>query len=348
MMARRVCWLVLIAGFGVAAGGSTRPLAARGEQTAPALPIDTTAIVRAAADLPRLHSLLVSWRGTLVFERYFHGASATRLANIKSASKSIMSALVGIAIDRKLVAGVRAPIAPFFGDVLAGDGNQAKRQITIENLLTMQSGLASTSNRNYGAWVQSANWVRHALGRPLESLPGTRMAYSTGNTHLLSAILTKATGASTWRFAQDALARPLGFSLAEWPRDPQGVYFGGNDMLLTPRQMVAFGELYRNRGAASGRQIVPAAWVDVSLVPRVRSSFSEQMYGYGWWMRDMAGLQTFYAWGFGGQFIIVVPEIEAVVVSTSAATVGDDRRSHRRTVDDLIEHQIIAPMAAAQ
>ena len=321
MIVRCLSSLVPIAAAAVllttrAAGGS-----------APSAPtIDDAAIVKAAADLPRLHSLLVSVRGALVLERYFHGASATRLANIKSASKSVISALVGIAIDRKLIAGVREPIAPFFGDLLAGDAARVKRGITIENLLTMQSGLASTSNRNYGAWVQSANWVRHALERPLESLPGTRMAYSTGNTHLLSAILTKAAGTSTWTFAQNALARPLGFSLADWPRDPQGVYFGGNDMLLTPRQMIAFGELYRNRGVANGRQIVPAAWVDASLVPRVRSNFSEQLYGYGWWIREMAGVQAFYAWGFGGQFIIVVPTLDVVVVSTSAATVGDDRR----------------------
>jgi CubicO group peptidase (beta-lactamase class C family) len=173
------------------------------------------------------------------------------------------------------------------------------------------------------------------------------MAYSTGNTHLLSAILTKATGASTWQFAQEALAKPLGFSLARWPQDPQGIYFGGNDMLLTPRQMLAFGELYRNHGALNGRQIVPASWVETSLVPRTRSNFSDQVYGYGWWLREMAGLETFFAWGFGGQFIIVVPRIETVVVSTSAATVADDRRLHRRTVDDLIERLVIAPLADA-
>jgi CubicO group peptidase (beta-lactamase class C family) len=125
------------------------------------------------------------------------------------------------------------------------------------------------------------------------------------------------------------------------------VYFGGNDMLLTPRQMLAFGELYRNRGATDGRQIVSAAWVETSLVPRTRSNFSDQLYGYGWWLREMAGLPAFYAWGFGGQFIIVVPDIETVIVSTSAATVADDRRSHRLTVDDLIERLVIAPIAGA-
>ena len=115
------------------------------------------------------------------------------------------------------------------------------------------------------------------------------MDYSTGNTHLLSAILTKATGKSTWQFAQEVLARPLGFSLAQWPRDPQGIYFGGNDMLMTPRQMVAFGELYLKRGTVTGAQVVPAAWVDASFVPRDALALSEQTYGYGWWMRELAG-----------------------------------------------------------
>ena len=75
----------------------------------------------------------------------------------------------------------------------------------------MRSGLESTSNRNYGTWVQSPNWVRHALAKPLLERPGTEMIYSTGNTHILSAILTKVTAASTWQFAQEALAKPLGF-----------------------------------------------------------------------------------------------------------------------------------------
>jgi CubicO group peptidase (beta-lactamase class C family) len=228
-----------------------------------------------AKDLPRLHSLLVSRRGELVLERYYNGARATRPANIKSASKSLISALVGIAIQRRLIGGVKTPIATYFPE-LKKDRDTAKQHITIEDLLTMRSGLETTSNRNYGAWVQSRNWVQHALNRPLLSEPGTQMEYSTGNTHLLSAILTKATGTSTWQFANDTIGRPLGFTIAPWPRDPQGIYFGGNDMLLTPRQMVAFGQLYLDRGHAQGRQIVPESWIDRSFVPRGRSYWSDQ------------------------------------------------------------------------
>jgi CubicO group peptidase (beta-lactamase class C family) len=299
-----------------------------------------------AKDLPRLHSLLVSRRGELVLERYYNGARAARPANIKSASKSIISALVGVAIDRRLISGVDTPIATYFPE-LKKDRDPAKQRITIEDLLTMRSGLETTSNRNYGAWVQSRNWVQHALNRPLLSEPGTQMDYSTGNTHLLSAILSKATRTSTWQFANDTIGRPLGFAIPRWPQDPQGIYFGGNDMLLTPRQMLAFGELYLNRGRVRGRQIVPEAWIDRSFVPRSRSYWSDQEYGYGWWIRELGGHRTHYAWGFGGQYIFVVPDLQLVVVTTSAATVAEDRRSHRRSVFDLVEYLIVEPVAAS-
>src|SRR5688572_20394205 len=200
----------------------------------------------AARTLPRLYSLLVSRRGEVMFERYYNSRGRDRQANIKSASKSVIAALVGIALDRKLIPDIKTPIVTYFPE-LAKDPDVRKRAITVEHLLMMRPGLEGTSNRNYGAWVTSRNWVRHALARPMFAAPGEEMEYSTGNSHLLSAILTQATGKSTWQFANEVLARPLGFSLAQWPRDPQGIYFGGNDMLMTPRQMLAFGELYLNK-----------------------------------------------------------------------------------------------------
>ena len=331
----------------------------------PGEPLGFADAVRAAGDLPRLHSLLASWRGEVVLERYYNGTRAARSANVKSVSKSIISALIGIAIDRGLVKGTDTPIRTYFPEI-ANDRDERKRRITIEDLLTMRAGLETTSNRNYGAWVQSRNWVQHALAKPLVAMPGTEMEYSTGNTHLLSAILTKASGKSTWQFAQEALARPLGFALARWPQDPQGIYFGGNDMLLTPRQMLAFGELYLRRGRVTGsdivassgavkssaqvkeaRQVVPENWIEQSFVPRGISRISGQRYGYGWWIRELAGHQAQFAWGFGGQYIILVPDLDLVVVTTSASTVAEDRRTHRRTLFELLEDLVIAPVAAA-
>jgi CubicO group peptidase (beta-lactamase class C family) len=207
--------------------------------------------VTRAASLPRIRSLVISVDGRLAAERYYHGATAARPTNIKSASKSIISTLVGAAIDRGLIASVREPIGKYFPEYLTR--HPEKGAITIEDLITMRSGLETTSNRNYGRWVQSSNWVRHVLERPVVDAPGGRMIYSTGSTHLLSAILTKATKTSTLAFARSALGQPLGVSFDAWTRDPQGIYLGGNEMAMRPRDMLRIGELYLNEGRTTAR-----------------------------------------------------------------------------------------------
>jgi CubicO group peptidase (beta-lactamase class C family) len=291
----------------------------------------------AASELLQLRSLLVSRRGQLAAEYHARGVRPDAPANVKSASKSIISALVGIAIDRGAIKSVKEPIATYFPELRA-DADRRKQAITVEDLLTMRSGLESTSGRNYGAWVRSGNWVRYALRQPMVSEPGGEMEYSTGSTHLLSAILTRATGTSTWQFAQDALAAPIGFRLARWPQDPQGIYFGGNEMLLAPKQMIAIGELYLNRGRAGGRQIVPASWVDASCVPRTTSAWdSDRRYGYGWWIQDFNYGSACFAWGYGGQYIFVFRDLDLVVAATSSTTVSEERRGYRRRLLQLID-----------
>jgi CubicO group peptidase (beta-lactamase class C family) len=301
----------------------------------------------AAAQLPRLHSLLVSRRGQLLLEYYGKGVRPTRPANVKSVSKSVISALVGIALARRLIPGLETPIVTYFPE-LSKDPNPDKRKITVEDLLSMRAGLESTSFDKYGSWVRSRNWVQYVLAQPLVDEPGTAMEYSTGNTHLLSAILTKATKMSTHQFAQQALAKPLGLTLAPWPRDPQGIFFGGNDMLMTPRQMLTFGELYLEGGRVNGRQVIPSAWVETSCVPRGRSRFNpDQRYGYGWWTREFAGREACFAWGFGGQYIFVFRDLELVVVTTSSADVSDERRDHRRMIFDIVERHILGRMSGS-
>jgi CubicO group peptidase (beta-lactamase class C family) len=190
--------------------------------------------------------------------------------------------------------------------------------------------------------VTSRNWVRHALDRPMVSDPGTSMEYSTGTSHILSAILTKAARKSTHQLAAEVLAKPLGIALARWPRDPQGIYFGGNEMLMTPRQMATFGELYLNRGRAQGRQIVPSEWVEASCVPRTRSRWDrDREYGYGWWIQEFGGHRACFAWGFGGQYIFVFRDLDLVVAVTSATTVSEERRGYRRQLFGLLETHIL-------
>ncbi|MBI2828992.1 MAG: serine hydrolase [Acidobacteria bacterium] len=351
----------------VVLGGNPEPAANRNGAAAPSGGPNADAppawsaesVDKAARTLPRLYSLLISRRGELIFERYYGGARRDRPANIKSASKSVISALIGIAVDRGLVPGVKAPIVTYFPE-LGRDPDARKREITVEHLLTMRPGLEGTSNRNYGAWVTSRHWVRHALARPMFAAPGEEMEYSTGNTHLLSAILTKATGKSTLRFANEVLAKPLGFTLAPWPRDPQGIYFGGNDMLMTPRQMLAFGELYLNEGRLNGQQVVSERWVRQSCEGRARDRrpgnpafdpnggvdpMRDRRYGYLWWVHEIGDYETCFAWGYGGQYVFILPELDLVLVTTSSPDVSDERRGHRRVVFDILERLVVAPVA---
>src|SRR5918993_4588193 len=306
---------------------------------------DFSSARQAAAALPQLHSLVVTHRGETTFEYYAKGYSATRQANIKSASKSIISALVGIAIQRKLIAGVDEPVVRWFPE-LRKDPDKRKATITIEDLLTMRSGLQSTSGGDYGPWVRSRNWVRYALDRPMVSDPGTSMEYSTGTSHILSAILTKATRKSTHQFANEVLGKPLGFQFATWTRDPQGIYFGGNEMSMTPRQMTAVGELWRNGGKVRGVEVVPAPWVEESCKPVTRSRWDpDREYGYGWWIQDFGGHRGCFAWGFGGQYIFVFDRLDLVGVVPSATDVSEERRGYRRQLFDLLETHVLPRVA---
>ena len=304
--------------------------------------LDTSRLQRGysrAGQLPRLRSLVVQWKGDVVGEKYYGGATRSTRANIKSVSKSVISALVGIAIEQGKIRDVNQTIGELLPAETRGlDG--AKRAITVGNLLSMRGGLQSTSFNNYGSWVSSRNWVANALSRPLVAEAGGPMIYSTGSTHILSAIITRATGADTHRFAARNLAQPLGLTLRPWQKDPQGIYFGGNDMFLAPREMLKIGTLYLNRGALGSKQIVPRAWVDSSLVPRTISPFNGNRYGYGWWMRSAHGHAIHYAWGYGGQFIFVVPDLQLVVVTTSDAESPRDG-GHTGEIHRILEEEII-------
>jgi CubicO group peptidase (beta-lactamase class C family) len=167
------------------------------------------------------------------------------------------------------------------------------------------------------------------------------MIYSTGNSHLLSAIITKVTKMSTFEFARGYLADPLGVPIAPWLRDPQGVYLGGNEMQWTPRGMLSFGELYLNGGRVRGKQIISEKWIKESFTPRTRSRWSNREYGYGWWIDSLGGHATYYAWGHGGQFIFTVPTLKLVVAMTSLPSPGDGRREHQRAIYDLMDQDLV-------
>lgn len=321
--------------------------------------------VQRASRQSRLHNMVVARHGEVVLERHFRGPGPAQPANVKSVSKSLLSALVGLAIRDGHLEGVDTPIGPFFPEYLSrsvqdGNGSSGSGEgggptggteqpagasdprwdITIAHLLSMSSGLQSTSFRNYGAWVASPDWVANALGRPMIFEPGGRMVYSTGNTHIVSALLSRAVGRSTHAYAREVLAEPLGIQLPPWPTDPQGIHFGGNDMLVSPRALVRFGELYRKGGLHEDERILPREWVEESWRIRVRSRRDGNGYGLGWWARHAGEHEVRFAWGYGGQFLFVVPALELTVVFTSDPWSARER-GHNQVLHGLLDDYLV-------
>ena len=298
-----------------------------------------------ARALSQLHGLIVAQDGVELIAEAIRGPRLDRAVNIKSASKTIISALVGRAIGEGLLPGVDAPILPLLEKRLPANPDPRLQRVTIDHLLSMRAGLERTSGPNYGAFVQSSNWVRHILSRPFVEEPGGPMLYSTGSTHLLSAILTDASGRSTFELARDWLGMPLGIDIPAWERDPQGIYFGGNNMLLSPEAMLRFGEMYRNQGRFNEQQVIPADWVETSWRLRTTSRFTGHGYGYGWFIYSLAGHDVYYAWGYGGQMIYVVPDLRLTIVVTSDPAAPSGRSGYVQELHNLVGEHIIAKLA---
>ena len=303
------------------------------------------AVVDAARALDPLRALIVARDGAELVAERLRGPGLEVPVNVKSVSKSVLSALIGIAIEQDVLDGVDQKLVPLLRGRVPPEADPRVLDITIEDLLTMRAGLERTSGRNYGGWVNSADWVADALARPIVDRPGGRMLYSTGSYHLLSAALTRASGRSTLELARAWLGEPLGIEIPPWTRDPQGVYLGGNNMALSPRAMLRIGETYRRGGTYAGREILPRAWIEASWTLRTRSRFTGHGYGYGWFIARAGGREVFYAWGYGGQMIYVIPALAMTVVMTSA--VPSSRTSHTRKLHRLLADTIIPTLADA-
>ena len=307
----------------------------------PAASIDRDALIASAAQLPRLHNLLVSVDGELVLEHHQAGPRPDQPANIKSLSKTVLAAMVGMAIKNGVFESVDQPITDLLGTQVPDDATPGVQDITVSHLLSLQAGLERTSGRNYGRWVVSDNWVEHVLTRPFVDQPGGRMLYSTGSSHLLSAALTEASGRSTLALARDWLGEPLNITIPAWPQDPQGIYFGGNDMLLSPRALIRVGELHRLDGQWNAQQLLPAGWVEQAWQGRGRSAFTDDPYGYGWFQLELRGYNAWYGRGFGGQMLYVVPELKLTVAVTSNPNPPSPGSRYLRQLHALLENHVI-------
>jgi CubicO group peptidase (beta-lactamase class C family) len=290
-----------------------------------------------ARGLGQLWSLVVAVDGEEVLAEAFRGPGLDRPANVKSVSKTLVATLTGAAIERGDLPGVDAPMMDYLGRRAPAGLDPRVERITVAHLMTMTSGLEGTSGARYGAWVQSRDWVGYALSQPMRGEPGRTRGYSTGDFHLLGAVLAEACGASLLELARGWIGRPLGIEVPAWTRDPQGLYMGGNNMALSPRAMLAFGEAMRKGGAP----VVSRGWMREAWTPRTSSPFSGHSYGYGWFLADFRGERVAYARGYGGQMIYVLPGVGMTVAITSDPNLPARSQGHAGDLNRLVADYLV-------
>ncbi len=274
-----------------------------------------------------IESLLIVKNGYMVMEEYpsvFYEQDNRHI--IHSCTKSFTSALVGIAIEEGYIDGVDEKLIDLLPNRTYANYDERIDDITLEHLLMMTSGFewdewtepySSSLNSHYQYWYASDS-VQFILDLPLAYDPGDVWVYSSGSSHLLSAIVTEATGVSLLEYATDKLFTPLGIAVSDvlWPADNHGIYRGSGGVEMIPRDMAKFGYLFLNNGTWDGEQIVPSAWVQTSS--ETLSTFDEYSgYSYQWWTYPAEIASVYSANGYVGQNIFVIPSLDMVVVFTS-------------------------------
>lgn len=303
-----------------------------------------------------LSSCLIHQRGELTFEYYKDPSMADAIAKINSCTKSVLSALVCIAMDRGLLPDPQTPLSEFYPKITL-DNHSAKQAITLQHLLTMTSGMDWTEfggQNSFPRMTRTPNWVNFVLDQPLSDVPGARFEYNSGNSQLLSAILVQATGMPTAQFAENHLFGPLGIESYTWESDPQGIHTGGFGLWLRPTDMLKFGQLFLQQGKWEGKQLISQERVNLSTQPAIPAAAPRRgWYGWHWWTDvygedALEGEETaphsfayFNAYGYGGQCIYVIPSMETVVILTN-------HRLKKEKIPLLVFRNHIAPLLLEQ
>jgi CubicO group peptidase (beta-lactamase class C family) len=274
--------------------------------------------------------LLIIRNGYLITEAYFYPYPKDFKHVINSCTKSVTSALVGIALREGCIKSLDEKVLPYFSDRKIKAVDTRKEALTVRHLLTMSTGLDWVENGAYGSatdsWTQmwgSENQIQYILDRPMRSDPGKDFYYCTGASHLLSGVLQKVTGKTAFEYGQQKLFEPLGIKDIYWGADGEGVNVGGAQIYMTSADMAKFGYLYLKHGKWGSQQVVPESWIRESTQKQMDTPYGlagRYGYGYQWWMNSFGG---YSARGYGGQYIFVIPKFEMVVVFTSGLPGND-------------------------
>ncbi len=268
-----------------------------------------------------VHSVQIVRHGKLVLDAYFYPYNSEMRHDVASVTKSVTSTLIGLAVQKGLIRDVQQPVLSFFPNGPVANSDAKKQKLTLEHLLTMQAGWDCGFEAKEARLFEmrhSADWLQFMLDLPMVAEPGTRFAYCSGNPHVLSMILSKATGTNALAFARRELFEPLGIRDVAWPADPRGNTHGWGDLQMHPRDMARLGQLFLQAGRWGERQILSEAWVHAASHPHVARTTNRDHYGYSWWVKgeDFPGM--FEAVGRGGQRINVWPAKDLVLVFTGS------------------------------
>jgi len=282
-----------------------------------------------------IHSVLIVRHGYVVLDAYFYPFQRGQLHDVASVTKSFTSTLVGIAVARKRIPDLDRTALSFFPDKTAANSSQTKDAMTLRTMLTMQAGLVcvnAPTEKTLMEMQASKDWVQFAIDRPMAATPGTEFKYDSTVSHLLSAILHRATGEKEEAFAKTQLFGPLGIAEYIWPSDPTGTdNHGWGDLHLAPDSMAKLGFLYLHDGEWDGNRLLPEWWV--AAATKAQATFQDDQghtgYGYQWWVTD----KRYQALGRGGQHIDVYPDKDMVVVMTSG---GLGSRAHQVLSDHIL------------
>ncbi len=282
-----------------------------------------------------INGIVIVRKGHIAFESYYNGYSALDTHNVASVTKSVTSALIGIAIDAGNINSVDQKVLEFFPEYVPSANEFQKRAITIRHLLTMTAPFAWKTTDRIGfepldRLRRQRDWVQYILSLLGRSGQLGKFQYSTAGAHLLSAIITRSTGMCAREFANQRLFKPLGMreipdhemdsfqlddvfgkNVSGWIKDPQGNTTGGWGLTITPRDMARFGFLYLNRGVWDDKQVISEAWIDESTAPNANN------YGYLWWLREEGSIHIYSALGSGGSVICCIPKKDLVVAIAS-------------------------------
>ena len=267
-------------------------------------------------------SVVIIRHGELVYEKYFsRSANPDRRATMYSMTKSVLSALFGIAIDQGRLDSLDHKVIEYFPEYFYPSTDPHMRDVTLRDLLTMSVPFlwVNENDVTVAPWINSGKMVEKAINLNFQNIlpPEPEFNYCTPNTQILSAVLTKIVGVPLRSYAQENLFGPLGIPEKEWGWgvDDHGYYLGGYGMAMQPRDLVRFGYLYANHGTWDGRQVVSEEWVRESTTKNLRAT-SWMDYGYLWWIHISDDPPIFEARGSGGQILSVIPSLDMAILVT--------------------------------